>query len=174
MSVSVRTACVLIIRFQCFPIRFSIKLHVIAELKGFKDSVSLVFYLRVSVLCFLCKPPRKPLLSQQRRGSKRKGWEQFSCVYWLHQIWWSLRSDIVQLSIFWLVKTELIDFYSGIHHSKQAFQTPLTSLFKPWAKICFGVFVLWTWIIIQIVWLVSFYFFLTFNFLSSFLLTWAP
>lgn len=72
VSVSVSTVCVCIIRFQCFPIHFSIKCHVIAEVKSFKGSVSLLFLLTGLCSLLSLQNPRKPLLSQQRRGNKRK------------------------------------------------------------------------------------------------------
>lgn len=48
---------------------FLIKLHVIAELKVFKDSVSLGFYLQVSVLCFL-SPKAAPESAEKRKQEK--------------------------------------------------------------------------------------------------------
>lgn len=117
-------------------------------------NLSLVFTYMSLFFAFSAKYPESSSWVSREEETRER---QFSCVYWLRQTRQSLRSDIGgQLSIFWLAKTELIDLYSGIHHSKQAFQTPLMSLFKWRAKICFGAFVLWTWMILHIVWLVSF------------------
>lgn len=118
------------------------------------DSASLVFTYRSLFFAFSAKYPESSSWVSREEETRER---QFSCVYWLRQTRWSLRSDTGgQLSIFWLAKTELIDLHSGIHHSKQAFQTPLMSLFKWRAKICFGAFVQWTWMLLQVVWLVSF------------------
>lgn len=117
----------------------------------YRFNLSLVFTCRSLFFAFSAKyPERHSWVSREEETRER----QFSCVYWLRQTGWSLRTDTGgRLSIFWLAKTELIDLYSGFHHPKWVFQTPLMSLWR--TKICFGAFVLWTGMI-QTVWPVSF------------------
>lgn len=71
----------LIIRFQCLPIHFSIKLHVIAELVGFKDSISLLFLL--TGLCSLLSPQNPPKATPESAEERKQenGMESSSAVF---------------------------------------------------------------------------------------------
>lgn len=69
-------------------------------------NLSLVFTYRSQFFAFSAEyPESRSWVSREEETRER----QFSCVYWLHQTRWPLRSDIGgRLSIFSLAKTELI------------------------------------------------------------------
>jgi len=71
-NISFWTACVFIIRFHCLFYPFFNKAPCYCWARGFYRLNLSCFYLQVSILCFLCKLPRKSFLSQQGRGNKRK------------------------------------------------------------------------------------------------------